>query len=96
MIYSKIDGTTSESFKVGKDGVKLSTTDNKLSYVGIDNIERTVGVTGIRAELDNKDIPTVGAVKDMINSKMRTVTQSDLATIDLEPDDYIFVEKGGN
>jgi hypothetical protein len=101
MIFSKIDGTTSESFRVGKDGAQVTTKNNMLTIIEIDNTERSIGVSNIRASMDatfgNNDIPSIGAVRELVTKKIRTIERSQLGTIDLDETDYVFVEKeGGN
>lgn len=101
MIYSKLDGTTSKKFKLGKNGVELQDEDGKLVIQEHNGPARAIGITDIRIDGVENDIPTVDAVNTAINAKIRTVTIEELnllnVTGQLKINDYVFVEKeGGN
>lgn len=102
MIYSKLDGTTSKSFKLGKNGPIIRDNQGKLEVKENDGTIRAIGVSDIRFDAIGKDIPTSGAVNEAISKKIRTVTSEVLnyldVTGDIKEEDYIFLEKteGGN
>jgi hypothetical protein len=101
MIYSKLDGTTSKKFKLGKNGVELQDNGGKLVIEENDGTVRAVGVSDIRIDGVGDSIPTAQAVNNAVNAKIRTVTNSEVDFLDvtgqIKENDYIFVEKeGGN
>jgi len=100
MIYSKLDGTTSKKFKLGKNGVELQDDNGKLAIQENDGPIRRIGISNIRIPDVENDIPTSNAVNFAIDSKIRTVTQYEVdylnVTGQIKMNDYIFVEKGGN
>ena len=102
MIYSKLDGTTSKKFKLGKNGVEIQDQDGKLVVQEHNGPARTVGVSDIRTSPEDQtdNIPTVGAVTTAISEKIRTVTEVEKQNLinsdNLKTGDYLFVEKGGN
>ena len=103
MIYSKLDGTTSKKFKLGKNGVELQDNGGKLVIEENNGTVRAVGIADIRIDGVGNNIPSADAVNNAINSKIRTVVASEVDYLDdtgqLKEQDYIFVEKdpeGGN
>lgn len=100
MIYSKLDGTTSKKFKLGKNGVEIQDQDGKLVIQEHNGPTRAVGIADIRIPNVGDNIPTAAAVKTAVDSKLRTVTIAEVdylnVTGDIKENDYIFVEKGGN
>jgi len=103
MIYSKIDGTTSQKFKVGKDGPVLESDTGKLKITeGDSTTVHVIGVSDIRMDTarTSTDIPTGSAVHNAIDKKIRTVELGDLSALlqttgEIQDGDYIFLGKNG-
>ena len=102
MIYNRLDGTTSKQFQIGKKGVELQDDEGKLVIQEHNGPARAVGIENIRlSTASDDDLPTTGAVRVAIDSKIRTLTAADLANYytivdEVKTNDYIFLEKGGN
>jgi len=96
MIYSKLDGTTSKKFKLGKNGVELQDNNGTLTIKENDGTIRDVGTADIRvdnvAELSD-NIPSVEAVHNAVENKIRTLTPEQLETANVRPGDYLYLEK---
>lgn len=97
MIFSKLDGTTSKKFRVGKNGVAIIDNNGTLQVEEHGGLKRSIGIANIRLSGVSQDIPTAGAVRQAIDRKIRTVGVGETPE-DLQDQDYIFVEKpeGGN
>lgn len=103
MIYNRLDGTSSKNFKIGKKGVELQDNQGKLVIQEHNGPARAVGISSIRLDTTNpNDIPSAGAVNEAIDLKVRTIEYiNDLQVYqdvinDLNENDYIYLEKGGN
>jgi len=100
MIYSKLDGTTSKKFKVGKGGPELAKElEGQLSVTDGDGTKRVIGISDIRLDpISANDIPTVASVQQEVNRKIRTVTSGSLLAYldtvgEIQEDDYVFLQK---
>ena len=102
MIYNKLDGTSSNKFRIGKKGPELKNSDGKVTIEEQDGTTRLVGIDNIRLDdVDTNDIPTTGAVNHAINSKMRTLTAQEMVNYsiienEIRENDYVFIEKEVN
>ena len=96
MIYNKLDGTTSNAFKIGKRGPKLENQDGvlKITEHGT-GTERVVGIGEIRLATGvSEHIPTTAAVLESIDKKIRTVEDiSQVDPLDSIAGDYFYVGK---
>lgn len=97
MIFHRIDGTTKEKFKIGKNGPRIADAgDGTLEIEENDGTIRAVGISSIRNAGISTDIPDKTAVLESVNKKIRTMTEAEALTAvgnDSIEGDYFYIEK---
>jgi hypothetical protein len=80
MIYSKLQGTSSQQFKIGKNGVSIGSDNGQLKVFipaisGNEAYEFIVGISEISESSDIRSIPSISAVTEYITSQLQTLDE---------------------
>jgi hypothetical protein len=81
MIYSRLQGTSSQQFKIGKNGVTIGNANGQLKiFVPAVNsneaYEFIVGLSEITESSDLKSVPNIEAVTDYITEQLETLDEN--------------------
>jgi len=92
MIYNKLEGTTSQSFSIGKNGVSIANENGQLKVIvpvvgGNDFYEFIIGVDEL--EVDSKDIPSAEAIIAYIQETIGSVLEGNYLDLSLEDEQRV-------
>jgi hypothetical protein len=92
MIYNKLEGTTAQSFKLGKNGIVISNNNRELEVIiptisGGEAYRFLIGVDELNP--DSKDIPSASAVVQYIENEIGNVLEGNYLDLSTENIQYV-------